>query len=661
MADAWQTYAFEFKGGLISNLSPLQQGINAPGSARTLKNFEPSTDGGYRRIEGFDKYDSAFVPAYGLPKVHGSGQTGTTLILGNIFTSPSAGDTLTISGVTGTYTVDSAGVSYDSTNKRVTLTLTTAMASSPADKAAVTFTAHTGVMKGVAAWEGSVIAYRNNDIYKSTGSGWTKINIPSYGTVLVNGAGQTGSSLIVDGLTDIPRVGDTFTLAGVEKIYTVTTDATVTSGGATLAINPALVSSPADNAAVTWLSANYTGGIKLRTAKYRTNSVDKIVGVDGTNYPFIWNNTTFTFLDTNADLLGADFVVFHKNQLFFVNEDKLIFSAPYTDTDFTAANGAGVVNIGATITGIIVFREALIIFTDKSISQLVGNTVSDFNLQPITRNVGCVATDTIQEIGGDIMFLGPEGLRLFSATDRTGDFNLGVVSKPIQSETTSLISSSSSFASVVIKQKSQYRIFGYNATVNTTSSKGILGTQKIGDNTSAIEWAETIGIKAYVADSNYINQTETVVFAHADGYVYQMENGNSFDGANILASFATPFVPINDPRVRKTFYKLFLYTDPRGSVDMSVNLKLDFDDFGSIQPDTIVLSNVASSGGSTGFYGASAAKYGVTRYGTKLKKLFQTQVIGSSFSVSLQFVSDGTDPPFSLDAATLEYSTHDRR
>ncbi len=63
----------------------------------------------------------------------------------------------------------------------------------------------------------------------------------------------------------------------------------------------------------------------------------------------------------------------------------------------------------------------------------------------------------------------------------------------------------------------------------------------------------------------------------------------------------------------------------------------------------------------SGFYGNSGAKYGTTVYGDKLKKQFQTQVVGSGFSVSLQFVSDSQDPPFSLDAATLEYATHDRR
>ena len=77
--EAWQTFPIEFKGGLITNLSPLQQGINAPGSARVLRNFEPSIQGGYRRIVGFDKYDSNTIPVYGAPVVHGASQSGTTL------------------------------------------------------------------------------------------------------------------------------------------------------------------------------------------------------------------------------------------------------------------------------------------------------------------------------------------------------------------------------------------------------------------------------------------------------------------------------------------------------------------------------------------------------------------------------------------------------
>ncbi len=659
MADGWQTYPFEFRGGLVSNLSPLQHGSQMPGSARLLKNFEPSVDGGYRRIEGFDKYSSSFVPAYGEPLVQGSGQTGTTLLVSNLFAAPVAGDTFTISGVTGTYTVATAGVSYNSTHKQATLTLTTSLASSPADKAAITFTSHQGLIKGVVAWNDTVLAYRNGDIYSTTGSSYTKINKPSYGTVLVNGGSQTGATLAVDGLTSIPQIGDTFSVAGIEKVYTVLAVPTVTSTAATISIYPSLASSPADNAAVTWRSVSRANGITLRVSKYRIAGNDKVIGVDGYGYPFTWDGVTFTVLSSApSDVFGAEFVVYHKNQMFFSKGETITFTAPYTDSDFSAANGAGVINVGGAITGLVVFRESLIIFTEKTISQLTGNTLQDFLLQPITRNVGCVAPDTIEEIGGDVIFLGPEGLRLLSATDRVGDFNLGVVSKTIQDEMTSLISSSSSFSSCVIKQKSQYRIFGYNSSVTSSSAKGVIGTQTVGNDTSTMSWAETVGIKAYVCDGDYTNQTETLVFANDDGYVYQMESGNSFDGANIIASFATPFVYINDPRVRKTFYKMVLYTDPQGGVTTSVNLKLDFDNFGSIQPETISLSNET---GTVGFYGNSSAKYGTTVYGAKLKKQFETQLIGSGFSVSIQFVSDSQNPPFSLDAATIEYSTHDRR
>ena len=661
MADGLQTYPFEFRGGLISNLSPLQQGTQAPGSARLLKNFEPSTDGGYRRIEGYSKYSSSFVPAYGTPLVQGSAQTGATLLISNIYTAPSDGDVLTIAGVTGTYTIVSGGVSFNSTYKQATLTLNGPLASSPADKAAVTFDSHTGTIKGVVAWNETVLSYRNADLYTSTGASYTKIGVPVYGTVLVAGGAQTGTTLNVDGLTGTPQIGDTFSIAGVEKVYTILALPTVTAGSAALSIYPALASSPADNATLTMLSCDRSDGGKLRFTKYRVNNVDKIMAVDGVNAPFIWDGTSFTEVtNAPADVIGASYVTYHKNQMFFAKGDILIFTSPYTDTDFNVANGSGIIAINGLITGIITFREALIIFTDKTINQLVGNTLQDFVLQPVTSKVGCVAPDTIQEMGGDVIFLGPEGLRLFGATDRVGDFNMGVVSKPIQNEMTSLITASSSFASCIIKQKSQYRIFGYNSSgESTANSKGVLGTQMVGDNTSNMSWAETVGIKAYVADGDYENQTETIIFAHDDGYVYQMESGDSFDGTNIIASFATPFVSINDPRIRKTFYKLFLYTDPKGGVTTSVNLKLDFDTQGSIQPDTIQLSNETL--GSVSFYGSSVARYGTTVFGSKLVKQFETQVVGSAFSVSLQFVSDGQNPPYSLDAATLEYATHDRR
>lgn len=650
--DQWQTYPVEFRGGLISSLSPLQQGTQEPGSARVLRNYEPSVDGGYRRILGFQKFDTAVVPYYGAAVVQGGGQTGTSLLLAGATEAPVAGSTVTIGA--NTYTIDTGGVSYNSTLQSLTLTLTTALVSSPADGTAVTFGSKASLITGVAAWDGTVVAARGNDVYESTGSGYTQINVPSYGTVLVDGAAQTGTSLIVDGLTAVPQIGDTFTIAGVALTYIITATPTVTSGGATLAISPALDSSPADNAVITFRSTKFTAGNRTRFERYRIGSAEKIAGVNGVSFPFLYDGTTFTKLTTIADLEGAEYVAWFKNSLFFAKGDAVYFAAPFTDNDFSAANGGGVINVGGNITGLVVFREQLIVFCEQAIKRIVGNSAADIQLQPITEKIGCVSADTIREVGGDVMFLGPDGLRLLSATDRIGDFGLASVSKQVQVELTELISSSTFFSSLTIKAKSQYRLFGYSSSVTSDSARGILGTQ-FGDR---IEWAELRGIKAYSADSDYHDRTELVIFANNDGYVYRLEEGNTFAGSSIRASFYTPYWPVSDPRIRKTFYKLHTYLDPQGSVNITLNMKLDFDGKGSVQPEAIMLTNSASN---IGIYGTALATYGTATFGEKLLKVFESQTIGSGFSVSLQFESNSSDPPYSFDAVTVEYASHDRR
>jgi len=271
-------------------------------------------------------------------------------------------------------------------------------------------------------------------------------------------------------------------------------------------------------------------------------------------------------------------------------------------------------------------------------------------------DIGCIDSDTVQEIAGDVMFLGPDGLRLLSGTDRIGDFGLASVSKSIQSVMTGFVSSNTAFTSCVIREKSQYRVFGYNNNITQENAQGVLATQFAPQGGEGMAWAETRGIRAYVADSNYNQNVEYVFFANDDGYLYQMESGNSFDGINIQTTFATPHLPISDPRKRKTFYKLFLYTDPQGSVAFDVSLKLDFDSQGTIQPPPI---NILNTQGTVGFFGTGI--FGITRFGTKLLKLFQTQVVGSGTTVSFQFESNDDNPPYSIDALTVEYGLNDRR
>jgi len=342
--------------------------------------------------------------------------------------------------------------------------------------------------------------------------------------------------------------------------------------------------------------------------------------------------------------------------LCFSNNGKSVaYTAPYKDNDLTIANGGGIINVADTITGLIVFREQLIIFSESSINVLNGNSVADFQMQPVSRDLGCVAEDTIQEIGGDIIFLGPDGLRLFSATDRIGDFGLAAVSKSIQAEILDLLASSpNGFSSTVIREKSQYRIFGYNTGYTNDAAKGIAATQLEG----GLSFNDLRGFNAFVTYSEYDGRAETIYFGATDGYIYIMEQGNSLDGTPIPAVFATPFVPLGDPKVRKTIYKSTTYLDVNGEFELRKTLKYDFDQPNLIQPNSITLSSASTSSFTYG-----SGTFGTSSFGGKQQSVYEVQTVGSGFTVSIIYETEETnvDTTFTIDAATLQYITNARR
>ena len=515
MATQWQTFPIEFRGGLISNLSPLQHGTNAVGSATTLQNFEPNKEGGYSKIKGYEKFSDTAV-------------TGSGPIL---------------------------ALKVISSGRMVV-----------ARKNATNYTQY----------------------YYGTGTTWTSM--------------ATSAS---------------------------------------------------------------TNGGKARHAEFNLDGDDKVVFVDGTNYPAIYNSSgnTMTFMTSadSSDVSGAENVAIFKNTAFYSKGNTIYFTAPFTVDDFSAANGAGSINVGQDVTGLVVFRDQLIIFTTNNIKRLTGSTSADFQVSPITDRIGCINGDTIQEVGGDIMYLAPDGIRLLSATDRIGDFGLDVASDAIAKDANIFLNSASDFASVLLREKAQYRIFAYTSSEQQGVAKGLIATKFVSQGASGISWATTQGIKAYVADSRYSGDQETIAFANEDGYIYEMNTGSDFDGGDIEAIYESPFMPISDPQVRKTFYKTTLYLEPTGSMDLDLNLKFDFasgNNTAVVQPDTVTIS---STGTSIFLFGSSSAAFGTAKFGGQIDKVYNKNIIGSGKTVAIRIEDNSTNPTFTLDTMLLEFRQNDRQ
>jgi hypothetical protein len=238
---------------------------------------------------------------------------------------------------------------------------------------------------------------------------------------------------------------------------------------------------------------------------------------------------------------------------------------------------------------------------------------------------------------------------------------LDIASDPIAKDATTFLGSTPNFCSVLMREKAQYRIFAYIESEQENVAKGLIATKFVSQGASGISWSTTYGIKAFVADSRYTNTAESIAFANTDGYVYMLDTGSSFDGIPIEAIYESPYMPLSDPQMRKSFYKMTLYAEPTGSMSLDLNVKYDFGtstNTGVIQPST---QSIESTGSAIFIFGKSSSVFNSATYGGELDNVYNTNIIGSGKTIAIRIEDNSTNPTFTLDTALLEFRQNDRQ
>tara|TARA_R100001591_G_scaffold89356_1_gene95391 strand:- start:256 stop:1794 length:1539 start_codon:yes stop_codon:yes gene_type:complete len=402
-------------------------------------------------------------------------------------------------------------------------------------------------------------------------------------------------------------------------------------------------------------SPTMSGVTKVRFTKYNFGS-PKVILTDGVNPAATYDGSTYTQI-THANApddpkLSALF----QNHMFLAGDPNentnLHFSAPLAETDFSPANGAGVINVGFPIVAIKTFRDALFIFGSNNIRKLIGNNLSNFVLETVTDDLGCLATDSVIEIGGDLLFLSQDGLRPISGTDKIGDVNLETVSKDIQSIFTDVVFDIDleGLNAVVIRQKTQFRYF-----FGAADSQGIIGGFRQTPNGLQFEYGQMLGITATCADSGYIGQNEFVLHGDSSGKVYRQEQGNSFAGTAIFSLFQTPFFHMQDPEQRKVFYTVATYLRSEGDNEIVMSAVYDYEDVDTLNPTNFNLSTA----GAAAFF--NEATYNSTAiFDGNPSPVQRTNISGSGKSASFKFVTNDTSASHSIQGLVITFGVGDR-
>lgn len=335
----------------------------------------------------------------------------------------------------------------------------------------------------------------------------------------------------------------------------------------------------------------------------------------------------------------------------------LYWSKRYSMDDFTGAS-AGSVDIGEPITGIKAFRERLFVFGRGSI-YVLDNIDGAPSLQPVTTNVGCLCGFSIQEIGGDLVFLAPDGIRTLSGTQKIGDIGLTIISSkitPIVQDIIRLIAGTGCTTTVVIRDKNQYRLFYPTAGGITSGQKGLIGTLRPSP-TGEIswEWSETLGIEV-TATSKELLQTEAEAIYHGgySGYIYKHLDGNDFDGAFVDARFKSPNIHYGNTAMRKTLHAMTLTMQAEGATSLKLDISYDFGSNLVHNPPQYSLPTITP--------GALIGEMIIGEFTLGSVSLPAERVLveGGGFSNSFKFSTKDTGTPYTLNGISVEFIHTDK-
>ena len=591
---AEQGISINCEGGLdlVSSTSLL---FRTPGVAQRLNNFESSIHGGYRRISGFSKFGSS--------QVSGSNQ-----------------------------------------------------------------------LEGIFRYAKGVVACASSNIfYSADGNSWTQVNKDTYQTKTGTVAVTSGSATITGSGTAFTTefaVGDDILINGEQfLVLSIATDTSMTADGnfASSASSQTIKKNGATISQLNSASAVSRGSQSLcEFTVYESNKqYGKLYIADGENKiaELVIEITdagvhTFSFKELNRSaptdpslvtIFGERLIVAGQSS----NPQQVAYSTRLTPENFTGAS-AGTVDVGDQIVGIKSFRNKLIVFCKNSIYQL-SNLDSTAVLSSVTKNIGCVSGKTIQEIGGDLIFLAPDGLRTIAGTARIDDIELGSISRkilPVFRDDVFPNLSTITFSSMVIREKSQYRLFYFKNGTADLQQKGILGTFKISSQGVPLyEWSQTTGIPARITHSGFDeNDNEVHYHATTDGRVYNHDTGTSFDGSNIPCEYKTPDLDYGDSGVRKTLYYIKTSIRAEGANDnLKVLCRYDFDDNNVPQPTELAIGSLASPA----VFGTAVFASAV--FGQTLFPQQKINLTGSGFTNNFRISSNGTGSSYTVSGFYVDY------
>lgn len=594
-----KTSYYPLKGGLDLASPAIEI---SPGKCFDANNYVPEITGGYRRIYGYERFDGRPAPSSAAYWVMTANVTGTinvgstlvgatsgavsrvlsrdggSLVLGRQTATYAAGETLTISGVAvGTATSTSL------LNGSVMPSADAANTALAADdlRNDIQAVPGSGPIRGIVMLNDLWFAFRDNAagtaglIYRQSPTGWTLVpfgsEIQFTGSVAEITDGQTitgGTSGATALVTRAMLRSGTWSSAGVGTLVITAVVGTFQNGEE---IRVGGVKKSMSSSLATPVTRNPGGRVDGDKATFTGQGANRrFYGADGVNLAFEFDGSVYIPIRTGMPVDTPRHACVHKNYLFLSFGSSLQNSSVGSPYSWTAVTGAAEFAAGATITGMQsqsgnTDGASMSVFTKERTLTLYGSSIQDFNLVPGSFELGFSAY-TFQAVGNDIFGLTARGIQAVRTTQEYGDFIFSAVSFPIQPLIQAL--RGKEVSSVTSQVYSHYKLYftdGTGIVVGLTGGKvsGML----------PVNYGRVVRC---ITSETMSTGEEITMFGSDDGYVYNDNIGNSFDGQPIESWLRLAFNNLSSPQVRKRFVRAVFDVKAEGYAQADVSYDLGY-------------------------------------------------------------------------------------
>jgi hypothetical protein len=592
-----QTKYFALGGGLDVTSPALAVD---PGRLLAAVNYEPWFEGGYRRIDGYERFDGRAKPSEatftGFDVNATTGLSVGTAVTGG--TSGATGIVIGISGlsigvtkVTGTFALNETLTGGGSR----TITSTPGLREAPdADtedawllEAQDEYRADIGRVPGVGDVNGiwqrdeNVYAVRDNHdsgghglLYLASASGWTQNGVIMAKYIYFSGGGGgTAQALPVEGAT---INGQSSSATGVVHRIVTHSGSTVNNDAAgyivlisvvgtfTNAENLRVGATKFATAAGGSISFTFAPGGKYRFVNHNffgSSSSFRTYGVNGVGPAFeidednivspilLPRNPITDQPDDNLPFLIEE----HLNYLFLAFPGgRFVQSVVGEPLVFSGFLGAADFGVGDEVTGLhSITGGVLAIVTEQETHGLFGTGIDDWEMKLIAEKsggklYGSQKLDTVYALNN-------LGVSSLARTQVFGNFVGSTVSQQIQPIVTALRQQIAD--STIVRGSNQFRMYFNEGDVLIMYVTALGQENKLvnSDLPAQFGYAQYPNPVRVICNSEDEDGLEVGYFASDNGFVYQDRIGTSFDGDEIPSYIRLPFNHCGTPALRKKF------------------------------------------------------------------------------------------------------------